>query len=92
MENTNVMKLMEASNENFYRKTSGEFSSTIIFLQGMVVEMFGTLENINDLEANLHTAGKTFHYPVDMENVEALVTLAQYKSSKNEIKSGQLAA
>lgn len=91
MEKSNVISLMGASKENFFRKNAeSEYTSTIISLQGMIVEMYATGENVEDLRANLHTARETFPYAIDHENIRNLEALVEYKEREN--KPAKLAA
>ena len=91
---TNIIEFNKASKENYHRKRSSdeisEFNSTIIALQGMIVEMYATNENLSDLTSNLCTNENMFNYPVDSENIAKVSALVEFK--KKEEKSMRLAA
>jgi len=90
MTESNVIEFSKAAKKNYDIKMSsediGNFNSSIIELQGMIIEMFATLENLEELRSSLFTNPKMFDYKVDEENIEKINTMLKYKEKEKSVR------
>ncbi len=89
---SNIIEFQSAFNENNARKKNtadliGEFKSTIITLQGMLIEMYATNENLPQLTANLFVMQEMFEYTIEAEKIEQINDLLSFKEAELEKQS-----
>lgn len=88
MTESHVMEFNKATKKNYDIKSNcesaEEFSSSIVELQGMFIEMFATVENLEELHSSLFTNPKMFDYKIDEENIKKVDAMIEYKQREKE--------